>query len=213
MVAPVKPVEPVTGSTVVVEQTSLGATFVPAHASVSPEGVGMGAATPHVTDQPRLRTADRQQLLSPMLIDDLLEADHPARAVWLFALGLDLTPLYERIRARGSEPGRPAIDPRLLVALWLYATLQGVKSARVLADLCRRHAAYRWLAGCMAINAHTLADFRVDHPDSLQRLLDHSVEVLRQGSLVDLDRVAQDGVRVRASAGAASFRSRDSNSR
>jgi transposase len=157
---------------------------------------------------PRLRTANRQQLLCPMVIDDLLEPDHPARAVWRYVEGLDLSELYDRIRARGSNPGSPAIDPRLLVALWLYGTLQHVASARTLYDLCVHHDAYKWLLGGVRVNPHTLSDFRVDHPDFLQRLLEHSVNVLREQGLVDLDRVAQDGVRVRASAGAASFRTR-----
>ena len=151
---------------------------------------------------------DRQQLLSAMTIDELLEADHPARAVWSYVEGLDLTPLYDRIRARGRVAGRPAIDPRLLVALWLYATLAGFTSARELADLCRRHDAFRWLAGGVSVNYHTLADFRTDHPEFLEQLLKQSVEVLRQQGLIDLDRIAQDGMRVRASAGAASFHRR-----
>ena len=158
---------------------------------------------------PRLRTADRQRLLSPMTIDDLLEPDHPARAVWRFALGLDLSVLYDRIRARGQTAGRPAIDPRILVALWLYATLAGVKSANALADLVIHHDAYFWLAGGIAVNAHTLSDFRIQDADFLEQILTHSVTVLRQQGLVDLDRVAQDGMRVRASAGAASFRRRE----
>src|SRR5262249_40986984 len=158
---------------------------------------------------PRLRTADRQRLLSPMTIDDLLEPDHPARAVWRFALGLDLSVLYDRIRARGQTAGRPAIDPRILVALWLYATLAGVKSANALADLVIHHDAYFWLAGGLLVNAHTLSDFRVRDGDFLEQLLAHSVNALRQQGLVDLDRVAQDGIRVRASAGAASFRRRE----
>lgn len=165
--------------------------------------------SPDLSLPPRLRTADRQQLLSPMLIDDLLEADHPARAVWRFAQGLDLTALYARIRARGPTAGRPAIDPLVLVALWLYATLAGVKSANALADLVIRHDAYLWLAGGIAVNAHTLSDFRVLDGDFLERMLGHSVAVLRQQGLVDFGRVAQDGVRVRASAGAASFRRRE----
>ena len=146
---------------------------------------------------PRLRTADRQRLLSPMTIDDLLEPDHPARAVWRFALGLDLSVLYDRIRARGQTAGRPAIDPRILVALWLYATLAGVKSANALADLVIHHDAYFWLAGGIAVNAHTLSDFRVQDADVLERMLEHSVTVLRQQGLIDLDRVAQDGMRAR----------------
>jgi len=159
---------------------------------------------------PRLRTANRQQFLDPRTIDELLEPDHPARAVWRYVEGLDLSELYDRIRARGSDPGSSAIDPRLLVAVWLYATLQHVASARALADLCVRHDAYKWLLGGVHVNAHTLSTFRVAHPEFVQRLLEHSVNVLRQQRLVDLDRVAQDGLRVRASAGAASFRTRRS---
>jgi transposase len=165
--------------------------------------------SPDLSLPPRLRTAERQQLLSPMLIDDLIEPDHPARAVWRFAQGLDLTLLYARIRARGHLAGRPAIDPRVLVALWLYATLAGVKSANALADLCIHHDAFFWLAGGLAVNAHTLSDFRVQDGDFLEQMLKHSVTLLHQQGLVDLDRVAQDGMRVRASAGAASFRRRE----
>jgi len=159
--------------------------------------------------QPRLHSPDRQQVLSPRTIDELLEADHPARAVWSYVEGLDLAPLYDRIRARGRVAGRPAIDPRLLVAVWLYTTLSGVSSARELADLCRRHDAFRWLAGGVSVNYHTLADFRTDNLEFTEKLLKQSVEVLRQQGLIDLDRVAQDGLRVRASAGAASFRRRE----
>lgn len=175
----------------------------------TPQAATATKPAPDLSFPPRLRTADRQQLLSPMLIDDLLEPDHPARAVWRFAEGLDLSVLYDRIRARGHSAGRPAIDPRVLVALWLYATLAGVRSANALADLCVHHDAYFWLSGGMAVNAHTLSDFRIQDADVLERMLRHSVALLRERGLVDLDRVAQDGVRVRASAGAASFRRRE----
>jgi transposase len=158
---------------------------------------------------PRLHSPDRQQLLSSRTIDETLEADHPARAVWSYVEGLDLTFLYDRIRARGSVAGRPPIDPRLLVALWLYATLSGFSSARELADLCTHHDAFRWLAGGVSVNYHTLADFHTDHLEFLQELLKQSVERLRLQGLIDLDRIAQDGMRVRASAGAASFRRRE----
>jgi hypothetical protein len=112
-------------------------------------------AEPDRGEPPRLSVPARQQLLSAMTIDELLEPDHPARAVWSYVEGLDLTPLYDRIRARGHLAGRPAIDPRLLVALWLYATLSGFTSARELADLCLRHDAFRWLAGGVSVNPRT----------------------------------------------------------
>lgn len=158
--------------------------------------------------QPRLRRADREQLIPAMRLEDLLTADHQARVVWQFVHGVDLTPLYARIRAVEGGPGRPAIDPRILVAIWLYATLEGVGSARALDYLCTAHHAFRWLCGGVSVNYHTLSDFRVAHVDFLDDLLTHSVATLREQDLVDLNRVAQDGMRVRASAGAASFRRR-----
>jgi transposase len=141
-----------------------------------------------------------------MPLENLLEQDHQARLVWDFCLGLDLSSLYEQIRSRAGGPGRAAIDPCLCVALWLYATLEGVGSARALAWLCGNHHAFRWLVGGVSVNHHTLSDFRVAHVDWLDKVLTHSVAVLREQELVDLNRVAHDGMRVRASAGAASFR-------
>jgi transposase len=155
-----------------------------------------------------LRQPDRQQILPAMPLEDLLDTDHQARVVWDFCLGLDLQPLYDAIRSRAGGPGRAAIDPRLCVALWLYATLEGVGSARALAWLCEHHNAFRWLTGGVAVNHHTLSDFRVAHVELLDGLLTHSVAVLREQDLVDLNRVAHDGLRVRASAGAASFHRR-----
>jgi transposase len=160
------------------------------------------------TPKPRLRTVDRQQLLPAMPLEDLLDTDHQARVVWDFVSQLDLSLLYARIRAVEGGPGRPAIDPRILTAVWLYATLEGIGSARALAWLCDNHNAFRWLAGGVSINYHTLSDFRVTEVDFLDRVLTHSVAVLREQDLVDLNRVAQDGMRVRASAGAASFHRR-----
>jgi transposase len=157
---------------------------------------------------PRLRSADRQQLIPAMPLEQLLDADHQARLVADFCLGLDLTPLYDLIRSRVGGPGHPALDPRLGVALWLYATLEGVGSARALDYLCTHHNAFRWLTGGVSVNYHTLADFRVAHVEFLDQLLTHSVAVLREQDLVDLNRVAHDGMRVRASAGAASFHRR-----
>lgn len=163
---------------------------------------------PTPAPRPRLRQADREQLLPPMPLDALLTDDHQARVVWHFVADADLTDLYARIRAVEGHAGRTPADPRILVALWLYATLEGVGSARYLDYLCTHHHAFRWLCGGVSVNYHSLSDFRVEHLAFLDGLLTHSVAVLREQDLVDLNRVAQDGMRVRASAGAASFRRR-----
>jgi transposase len=159
--------------------------------------------------KPRVLRPNRAQLeLRPIDLDSMLPEDHEARAVWEFVEGLDLSPLYEQIRAVEGHAGRPAIDPPILMALWLYATVDGVGSARALDRLCERHDAYRWICGGVSVNAHTLSDFRVAHEALLDDLLTKSVARLMDAGLVTLRRVAQDGMRVRASAGAASFRRR-----
>jgi transposase len=182
---------------------------VPAPGSSNAKAAPPSRPSRHSDAPPRMHSPNREQLISSMTIDELLEPDHPARAVWAYVDGLDLTPLYDRIRARGSLAGRPAIDPHVLVALWLYATLSGFVSAREVADLCIRHDAFKWLVGGVSVNYHTLADFRTDNPEFVEQLLKQSVDVLRQQGVVDLQRIAQDGIRIRASAGAASFRRRE----
>ena len=128
------------------------------------------------------------------------------RLVWRFVEGLDLTALHATIKAVAGRPGHPPADPRILLALWLYATVEGIGSARAIARLCEEHIAFQWLCGGVGMNAKTLADFRVDHGAVLERLLVDSFTALVRAGVASLDRVAQDGVRVRASAGAASFR-------
>jgi transposase len=144
-----------------------------------------------------LRTVDLESLLPP---------DHAARAVWEFVESLDLSPLYAEVQSVEGSAGRPAIDPRIYMALWLYATIEGVGSARALERLTRQHDAYRWILGGVSVNHHSLSDFRVQHGEFLDQVLTQSVAVLMEQELVTLNRVSQDGIRVRASAGAASFR-------
>src|SRR5271163_1908077 len=156
---------------------------------------------------PRLREPQRDQIeLRAVDIDSLIGDGHPVRVICAYVEGLDLSELEDRIKARGDRPGHPATSPRLLLALWLYATSEGVGSARALERLCESHDAYRWLCGGVSVNYHLLADFRVGCADLLDRLLSEHLVALAKAGLVNLETLAQDGVRVRASAGAASFR-------
>ena len=134
--------------------------------------------------------------------------DHPARAIWDLLEKLDLSAFYGAIKAVLERPGRPTTDPQVLLALWLLATVEGVGSARRLDRLCGEHDAYRWLCGGVPINYHMLSDFRVAHQGALDELLTQIVASLMGAGAVTLERVAQDGMRVRASAGAGSFRRR-----
>jgi transposase len=164
--------------------------------------------TPARDDRPvRYATANRAQIeLTPTHLDALLPPAHAARLVWRFVEGLDLSAFYAVIKAREGGAGRTPIDPRILVALWLYATIDGVGSAREVARLCEAHDAYRWLRGGVSVQAHTLSDFRVARQAALDDLLTQSIAALTYDGLVAVARVAVDGTRVRASAGTGSFR-------
>ena len=155
----------------------------------------------------RVVRPDRRQLRWDMIdLEGLLPADHRARLVWSFVESLDLSPLYDQVLAREGEAGRPAADPAVLLSLWLYATIEGVGSARELERLAQSDAAYRWLAGGVPLNHHGLADFRVDSVEVLDRLLTQSVTALIAEGLVSLDEIAVDGTKIRASASKGSFK-------
>ena len=158
-------------------------------------------------EEARVVRPDRQQLLwAPVDLESLVPQDHAARAIWGFLEKLDLSAFYGPIRAVVNRPGRPTTDPQVLLALWLLATVDGIGSARRLARLCEEHDGYRWLRGHVPINYHMLSDFRVAHQEALNDLLTQIIASLMAAGAVSLERVAQDGMRVRASAGAASFR-------
>jgi transposase len=155
----------------------------------------------------RVVRPDRGQLRWDMIdLEGLLPGDHRARLVWSFVESLDLSPLYDQVLSREGEAGRPAADPAVLLSLWLYATIEGVGSARELERLAQSDAAYRWLAGGVPLNYHGLADFRVDSVEVLDRLLTQSVTALIAEGLISLAEIAVDGTKIRASASRASFR-------
>lgn len=139
-------------------------------------------------------------------LDQLLPADHRARLVWMYVSSLNLDPFYRDIEVTHDQPGRTAIAPEILLALWLMATLDGIGSARELARRCETDIVYRWLLGGVRVNYHTLSDFRVQHGERLEQLLVDTVAALVDRGIVPLETIAQDGMRVRASAGSSSFR-------
>ena len=159
--------------------------------------------------KPRLRRPIRDQVeMRWTSLDDLLEADHPVRAVWTAVCTLNLKSWLGEIKAVEGHVGRDATDPRLLVALWVFATTKAVGSARELARLCQECLPYQWLCGGVSINYHMLSDFRSSGGEKWDELLTQIVGTLMDAGLVKMDRIAQDGMRVRANAGKSSFHRR-----
>jgi transposase len=160
--------------------------------------------------KPRFEPIDREQLFWRMVhVERLIGEEHPARAIWEFVGGLDLSGYSAEIRAVEGTAGRPAWNPQLLISLWVYAYSQGVGSARAIERLCEYDPAYQWLTGTAVVNAHTLAEFRVQHEETLKELFVQSLALLSADGLITLERVMQDGTKIRASAASESFRSQE----
>ena len=157
--------------------------------------------------RPRVKPVDRSQLTWQMLdVERLVEADHPARAIWELVGRLELKGFYAPILAVEGSAGRTPWDPRLLVSLWIYAYSRGISSAREIARRCTYEPAFQWLCGLGEINHHTLSEFRVAHDVSLRELFVQVLGVLSSEGLISLERVMHDGTKIKACAGADSFR-------
>jgi len=155
----------------------------------------------------RLKQAERgQRELIGRTLDELLPSEHRARDIWSIVGKLDLSELHAQIGSRGSNAGAPAIDPRITLSLWIHATSEGEGSSHEIARLCEMHAAYRWLCGGVAVRQRHLSSFRARSGQFFAELITQVVAVMLKEGLCSLERIAQDGTRLRASAGAASFR-------
>ena len=157
--------------------------------------------------KPRINFPVRNQIeMVTSCIDDLISDDHKVRFVWNYVQKLDMTGFLHKIKSVEGNAGRSAIDPHLLLALWVYATIEGIGSGRVIERYCNEHNAFKWLCGTVSVNYHTITDFRSENKELLDDLLTQSVAVFLDQGIIDLERIAQDGIRVRANAGKSSFR-------
>jgi transposase len=176
-----------------------------AYAMTRQDGTNMDEVRP----APRIRSPDRSMVIDPTTIDELVPPDAKARVVWRLVGDLDLTPLYGKIKSVDGHAGRPAVDPRILVALWVYATDEHIGSAHELARRTRDCDPYKWICGGVPVNYHTLAEFRVAHADWLAEQTVALIAAMRAEKSVCLNVIGQDGMRVRASAGSDSFQTAD----
>lgn len=155
----------------------------------------------------RTKRPERRQVEMQLLsLDQLIDSEHRVRVVWQYVESLDLSELYSQIKATDDNVGRTPVDPQILFALWLFATLEGLSSARKISELTLRDLPYMWICGGVSVNHHLLSDFRTEHGKLLERILTDSIAVLLHKDLITLETIAQDGMRVRASAGSGSFR-------
>ena len=170
---------------------------------------GKPVLSPDEVGDPKLKPIDRSQLMMKSVdLERLIEPGHPARAIWDLVGKLDLSGFLSAIRSQQGEKGRAANSPRMLVSVWLYAYSQGVSSAREIERLMGYEPGLMWLCGSDPVNHHSLSDFRVNHKAALDELFQQLLAVMEGANLIDLSQVMHDGTKVRANAGADTFRSK-----
>ena len=166
--------------------------------------------SPRAKLTPRLIPVDRKQMrMVPVDVERLIPEDHEARAIWDFVGSLDLAPYYRDIGSVEGEAGRPAYDPHVLMSIWVYAYAKAIGSAREIARRTEYDPPFQWLTGMEIINYHTLSDFRIDHKEYLDQLFIQALGIMSAEGLITLERVMHDGTKVKACAGADSFRRED----
>ena len=159
-----------------------------------------------ISKQPLIRHVNRQQMSWRAVdVEHLISEDHPARAIWTLVGRLNLSAFYQAIESSTEEGGRPAIDPQLLISMWVYAYSQGIGSAREVARRCEYDPAFQWLTGLQEVNYHTLADFRVEKQQELDELFTQVLGALSKEGLITLEQVMQDGTKIKALASSRSY--------
>ena len=159
-----------------------------------------------ISKQPLIRHVNRQQMSWRAVdVEHLISEDHPARAIWTLVGRLNLSAFYQAIESSTEEGGRPAIDPQLLISMWVYAYSQGIGSAREVARRCEYDPAFQWLTGLQEVNYHTLADFRVEKQQELDALFTQVLGALSKEGLITLEQVMQDGTKIKALASSRSY--------
>lgn len=172
-----------------------------------PESNNESNVTNSAVGKPRVRSPVRNQIeFVNLSLDDLIPEDHQVRNIWYYINQMDLSLFFNKILSTSCNPGRPATDPKILLALWIYAIVEGIGSARVVNRYCVEHLAFKWLCGGISVNYHTISDFRKNNTEEFEELIIQIISRLIHKDLVSLKRVSQDGMRVRASAGTSSFR-------
>lgn len=157
------------------------------------------------TPAPRYRLIDRSRV-SPVSLDEQLPDDHPVRGLWEYVCQLDLDPFRRPAKAVVGHPGAPLLPAELLFALWLWATSEGVSSARLLTEKCTRDLPYQWLCGGQPVNYHSLAAFYADHGLALRAQFVEHIAALRQQGLIGLVEVTLDGRKIPANASKDNYR-------
>ncbi len=148
-----------------------------------------------------------QSFLMPPSLDEWLPKDHLARFVIAVVDTLDLSAFYARRRADGW--GRAAYDPKMMVALLIYAYATGARSSRLIERRCVEDIAFRFISANEAPDHATIARFARDHEEDLAHLFHQVLRLAAEVGLLRVGLIALDSTRIKANASPGANRTED----
>jgi transposase len=137
----------------------------------------------------------KQGGLFPDHLADFVSEDNPVRAVDAFVNALDLVNIGFNSAA---ATGRPGYLPAVLLKIYVYGYLNRIHSSRRLEQEAGRNVEMMWLAGRLAPDFKTIADFRRDNSKAIRKVCSQFVMLCRRMGLLNGDTVAIDGSKFKA---------------
>ncbi len=145
-------------------------------------------------------------MLAQIVAEELILQDHKARAIWALVGRLDLSrfelPLKSRQAAWADRHGIRIF----WVSLWIYAYSERISSARELSGWMEWEPGLQWLGGLKTVSCHTLVGLPCEPKRGPGRTVRPVVRGIESQRCVEFERVMHDGTKIRAQAGADTFR-------
>lgn len=138
-----------------------------------------------------------QALLFPVDLNEWLPKDHPAHFVNEVVENLDLSAIYD---SYDELRGNPPYDPRMMVRIWIYAFMKGIRSSRKIETALYEDVGFRYLSANQQPDHWTISQFRKRHHKGLGSLFEQTVKMAQRAGLVKLRHVAIDGTKIKANA-------------
>ncbi len=133
----------------------------------------------------------------PEDLNEWLPKNHPVHFVNEVVRNLDLSAIYD---SYDELRGNPPYDPRLMVKIWIYAYMKGVRSSRKIETALYEDVGFRYLSANQQPDHWTISQFRKRHHKALGALLKQTVKMAQKVNLVKLKHVSIDGTKIKANA-------------
>lgn len=145
---------------------------------------------------------DKQSMLFPPNLDEMIPEGHPVRIVDSIIDKVDIQSILDTYRGGGSS----GYHPRMLLKVLIYAYLRNIYSSRQIEEALKENIHFMWISGMSKPDHNTINRFRGKRLDgNLKEIFGSVVEMLANGGYLSIKEVYIDGTKVEANANRYTF--------